>query len=127
VQLVAKAGENIIERSVSMLNINKSVWIGLTMLFAVTAHAERVTLSDGPEVEGSGMVESINTGARIITIDGSSFQIGLSTKVGQVVSWPGEYREADVSSLKVGDQVFFDADFSKPEPYKLEYIHRLIK
>ncbi|GAB0150749.1 hypothetical protein [Marinobacterium sp. BA1] len=110
-----------------MLNINKSVWIGLTMVVAMTAHAEKVTSSGGPEEEGSGIVESVDTGTRIITIDGSHFQIHLTTKVGQIVSWPGKYIETDASSLRVGDQVFFDADFSKPEPYKLEYIHRLIK
>lgn len=110
-----------------MLNIKKSVWIGLVMLVSMTAHAEKVTSSGGPEEEGSGIVESVDAGARIITIDGSHFQIHLTTKVGQVVSWPGKYIETDASSLKVGDQVFFDADFSKPEPYKLEYIHRLIK
>jgi hypothetical protein len=53
--------------------------------------------------------------------------VDVTTQVGQVIAWPGKYWEVPLDTLQKGDQVFFDADFSQKPPYKLKYIHRLMK
>lgn len=81
----------------------------------------------GSVKSGLGIVEFYNPSSREIVIDDKRFKVHVSTMVGQVVTWPGEYKKIDIGAIRKGDQVFFDADFTQKEPYKLEYIHRLIK
>jgi len=81
-----------------------------------------------PQAAGMGVIEEYRPGGKQVVIDGTRFQIHVSTRLGDVVSWPGEVQpRSESSTIKAGDQVFFDADFSKKEPYRLKYLYWLIK
>lgn len=96
------------------------------MLVSANALAEQPVLT--PQPAGMGVIEEYRPGVKQVVIDGTRFQIHVSTRLGDVVSWPGKVQpRSESSSIKAGDQVFFDADFSKREPYRLKYLYWLIK
>jgi hypothetical protein len=95
------------------------------LLFTLTAAAESVVTA--PTQAGFGVVERCDAPRREVVIDGTRFRVDVTTQVGQVIAWPGKYWEVPLDTLQKGDQVFFDADFSQKPPYKLKYIHRLMK
>ncbi len=106
----------------------RTIKCGVFIFFIlISAGSWAVTPVLSPAEEGGGVVERFNAGKKQVIIGGVRFQIHFDTKVGEVVSWPGKVDKADVISIKPGDQVYFDAEFSKPEPYRLKYIYRLIK
>ena len=81
-----------------------------------------------PLSAGMGIIEEYRPGVKQVVIDGTRFQIHVSTRIGYVMNWPGKVQpRSDLSTVKAGDQVFFDADFSKKEPYRLKYLYWLIK
>lgn len=108
-----------------MNHIYISIVLFIGILTSPIAAADIITTS--PIDRGFGVVDLYNASSREIVIDGTKFKVHVSTKVGQVVSWPGDYQVVDIDSIRKGDQVYFDADFSQNEPYKLEYLHRLVK
>ena len=78
--------------------------------------------------EGMGLIEEYRPGVKQVVIDGTLFQIHISTKIGYVMSWPGKVQpRSDLSTVKAGDQVYFAADSSKNEPYRLKYLYWLLK
>lgn len=108
-----------------MNNIFIPIVLFLGILISPIAAADIITTS--PIDRGFGVVDLYNAPSREIVIDGAKFKVHISTKVGQVVSWPGDYKAVNIDTIQKGDQVYFDADFSQNEPYKLEYLHRLVK
>lgn len=115
----------------SVLSMCKKLLAVLLLLGGTPAVANEPVSALQSESElfaGLGTVESYQPAVKQIVINGTRFQIHVSTKVGEVVSWPGEVQSrSDLSSVKAGDQVFFEAAPGKREPYRLKYIYWLIK
>lgn len=103
------------------------LWVAVAMSFAAVAQAQSVTQQELQDGEGWGVVQRVDLVNRTVTVNEQQYKIHNSTRFGQVVSWPGEVYESDISGLQVGDQVYFGADISKPEPYQLQYIHRAMQ